>query len=392
MPGLTDKLRMMEFTAKQKQAQQPQKPAPMDCYHNASSFPLSSFSSLRHMNATILKQIFNLDFPRDLKPEDLLFLDTETTGLSGGAGTVAFEVGLGYISHDRFVVEQFLMRDYPEEPIMLQNVARLVAAFPTLVTFNGRTFDAPLLETRFLMNRMMDAHLPALHADMLPASRRVWKVRLGRCTLQRLENEVLGVEREDDLPGADVPQTYFKYLHNGDFYPIERILQHNQQDVVSLAQLFFFLCRLYDKPETAAEPDDLLSLAKTLNRRGETVKAKKCYRIAASAGRRAEAYGALAAQEKREGNMLRAVKLYTAMLMRNENPVAACEGLAKLYEHQLGNAEQAMVYTRQSLLLLSEPRLKDDEAVQTRRNALQYRYARLRHRLANDNYLQEDKP
>jgi len=368
-------------------------PAAKECYRHGERFPLTSFCDFRHMDSAVLREIYGLDFPRGVKPEDLLFLDTETTGLSGGAGTVAFEVGLGYISNGQFVVEQYLMRDYPEEPPMLAEVARLLAAFPVLVTFNGKTFDAPLLENRFVMNRMADAAVPALHADVLHAARRVWKLRLGRCTLQRLENAVLGVAREDDLPGAEVPQTYFRYLRNGDFGPMERILTHNRQDVVSLAQLFFFLCRLYDKPETACEPDDLLSLARAVQKRGSVKKAKKCYRLAARGGLHAAcAFSALAAQEKRDGNAERAAKLYAAMLARGEEPVSACEGLAKLYEHQLRNPEQALVYVRQALLLLSEPGLAGGEAVQTRRNALQYRYARLRRRISNQSAPQEDTP
>jgi uncharacterized protein len=391
VPSLTDKLRMIDSEAKRCVPAQPPKEAPADCYHRSERFPLSSFCELRHMGAQILKEIYGPDFPRAVRPEDLLFLDTETTGLSGGAGTVAFEVGLGYVSGGQFVVEQYLMRDYPEEPLLLQQVARLLAAFPVLVTFNGRAFDAPLLESRFVMHRLSGARVPALHADVLHAARRVWKLRLGRCTLQRLEEAVLGVARDDDLPGEQVPQTFFRYLKNGDFGPMERILTHNRQDVVSLAQLFFFLCKLYDKPETASEPDDLLSLAKAAQKRGAVSKAKKCYRLAAGNGRRTDAFTALAAQEKREGQVERAMKLYAALLARGDEPVAACEGLAKLYEHQLRDPEQALVYVRQALLLLSEPRLSDDEAVQIRRNRLQYRYARLRGKIARQTAPQEDR-
>ena len=212
------------------------------------------------------------------------------------------------------MVEQFLMRDYPEEPLLLAEVEKLMRRFPALVTFNGRTFDIPLLQNRFLMNRIRDIHPSELHADVLHAARRVWKLRLGRCTLQKLEQAVLGVSREDDLPGELVPQTFFKYLKNGDFGPIERILEHNRQDVVSLAQLFFFLCKLYDKPEASQEPTDLFAMAKAMEKRGQTGKAKKCYRLAAHGHHRAEAFSALAAQEKREGRAERAIKLYATML------------------------------------------------------------------------------
>jgi hypothetical protein len=381
MPSLSDKLRMIDTGAKKPANAASPPPPPEACYHTLHRFPLTPFSDFRHTRADVLAEIYGIPFPKTLRPQDVLFLDTETTGLSGGAGTVAFEVGLGYVSGGDFVVEQFLMRDYPEEPLLLDRVASILRAFPALVTFNGRTFDIPLLESRFLMHRMAEAHAPGLHADVLHAARGVWKLRLGRCTLQKLESAVLGVTREDDLPGADVPQTYFRYLKDRDFAPIERILEHNRQDVVSLAQLFFYLCMLYDRPETVAEPDDLFALARAMEKRGASVKARKCYRMAAQGAMRANAYAAMATAEKRAGHTEIAVRLYAAMLARGDEPVLACEGLAKLYEHRLKNPEQALVYTRQALLLLSEPGLNQGEAVQLKRNALQYRYARLRRRL-----------
>lgn len=384
MPSLMDKLRMMDAGSGKPPVAQPTQAAPQDCYQRSERYPLNIFAALKHMNADALCNAFGLQTTRTLRPEDLLFLDTETTGLSGGAGTVAFEVGVGYLSGGHFVVEQFLMRDYPEEPFLLHKVGALMRAFPVLVTFNGRTFDAPLLQTRFQMNRIPGTFVSNLYADVLHAARRVWKLRLGSCTLQRLESVILGIAREDDLPGKEVPQTYFRYLQNGDFAPLERILLHNRQDVVSLAQLFFFLCRLFDKPETAQSPEDLIALAKAMEKRGVPDKAQKCYRLAAHGAWRTNAFQALAAQEKRKGNAYRATRLYAAMLARGDDPVAACEGLAKLYEHQLGSVAQALAYTRQALLILSEPGLRETEAVQSTRNALQYRYARLRRRLTGD--------
>ena len=158
-------------------------------------------------------------------------------------------------------------------------------------------------------------------------------------------------------------------------------MAHNRQDIVSLAQLFFFLCRLHVKPETAAEPEDLFSIAKALHRRGDAVKAKKYYRLSARDGLRPSAFHALARQEKREGHAERAVKLYTAMLSRREDTVDVCIALAKLCEHQLKDNSQALLYTRQALLVLAEPGLDDGEAVQSKRNALQYRYVRLRRKI-----------
>ena len=384
MPSLMDKLRMIDKVPMREAIMDEPKPAPADCYRRTDRFPLSSFCDMRHLQANLLSDIYGLPFPKGIRPQDFLFLDTETTGLSGGAGTIAFEVGLGYVSGEHFVVEQFFMHDYPEEVFLLEEAAKLMRSFPAIVTFNGKTFDVPLLQNRFVMNRIADRPSIALHADVLQAARRVLKLRLGRCTLQRLEADVLGVSREDDLPGDQVPQTFFRYLKNQDFAPIERILEHNRQDVVSLAQLFFFLCKLYAKPEIATHTIDLFSMAKAMEKHGNHASAKKCYRLSAQGAQRANAYRALATQEKRSGATARAIRLYTTMLAHGDDPIKACEGLAMLYEHQCKNPEQALVYTRQALLLLSEPTIHQSEAVQSSQNALKYRYARLRRKIAGD--------
>ena len=379
MSSLKDKLNMISAGQKPR-AEEPKAEPPQGCYRISERYPISSFADARYMDAGILKEIFGIDFPASVRVQDVLFLDTETTGLSRGAGTVAFLAGVGYFTETHFVVEQFLMRDYDEEIFVLDEINRLLKAFPVLATFNGRTFDMPVLQNRLLLNRYRET-LESVHADVLYPARRVWKLRLGQCNLQRLEESILGVVREDDLPGEMIPRTYFAYLKNRDFEPVRRIMTHNRQDIVSLAQLFFFMCRLHLRPETCAQPEDLFSIARTLHRRGDTTKAKKYYRMSARDGLRQNAFHALAKQEKREGHAQRAVKLYTAMLSRHEDTVDVCVALAKLYEHQLRDIAQALLYTRQALLLLAEPGLTACEAVQSKRNALQYRYARLRRKL-----------
>ena len=139
-----------------------------------------------------------------------------------------------------------------------------------------------------------------------------------------------------------MPQTYFRYLRDGDFAPIERILAHNRQDIVSLAQLLCFLCGQVDCPETVESGQDLLSLARSLEKRGDTAKAVKCYRLCARGDTRAEAYHALARERRRAGDVTAAIRLYETMLRRGDDPVSACEALAKLYEHRLHNPAQAL--------------------------------------------------
>ncbi len=378
MPNLLNKLRMMD-TAPKKAPAAKTEPQREGVYRTEALVPLSTFCDRRHAVKPVLESAFGCEFPVRLTPEDVLFFDTETTGLSGGAGTVAFQLGMGYFTSAGFVVEQLLMRDYPYEAEMLSTLAARMKRFKVLCTFNGRTFDVPLIKSRFIMNRMSDEMIPPVHADVLYPARRLWKLRLKQCTLSNLENKLLGVERDDDLPGAEVPQTYFNYLKNGDFAPLEKVLEHNRQDIVSLAQLFYFLCEQVDKPEEIENGQDLLSLARAMEKRGDTARAVKCYRLCAKGDTRTEAYSALAAGEKRAGNADAAIKLYQTMAARGDDPIGAYEALAKLYEHQRRDPEQALNYTRQALLLLCDKALFSP--VQDRQSALQYRYARLRRKL-----------
>ena len=269
MASLLNKLRMMDAAPKRPAPQPKPEKTDLSCYHSESIFPLSLFANRGSLHAGLLSSLFGASFTAAVAPEEILFLDTETTGLSGGAGTVAFQIGVGYFSSSGFVVEQFLMHDYPEEAEMLRRLNGMMQRFSVLCTFNGRNFDVPLLRSRFLMNRIADAAIPQLHADVLYPARRIWKLRLKSCRLSHLEEQLLHVQRDDDLPGALVPQTYFQYLKDGRFEPLNRILEHNKQDIVSLAQLFFFLCHQADHPEEIHEAEDLFSLARAMEKQGD---------------------------------------------------------------------------------------------------------------------------
>ncbi len=382
MAGLLNKLRMMDTAGKKPASAAGTTNALSAIHHKEFLYPLSTFCDRRHATVEILEKVFECSFPANATPEDVLFLDTETTGLSGGVGTVAFQIGLGYFTRVGFVVAQFLIHDYPQEAEMLRMLNTRMQRFSILCTFNGKSFDVPLLRSRLVMNRMKDDAIPASHADVLYPARRLWKLRLKQCTLGRLENQLLGVEREDDLPGALVPQAYFQYLKDRNFAPMEKVLEHNRQDIVSLAQLYFELCRLMAKPEEVAQGEDLLSLARMCERTGDIQRATKCYRMCAKGETRAQAYRAMSIQAKRQGQTVVAVKLCKAMLKQGDDPIYAYEALAKLHEHQLRQPEQALHYTRQALLLSAEPTLCRSEATAEKQADLQKRYARLRRKLA----------
>ncbi len=178
--------------------------------------------------------------------EPASYFDTETTGLSTGAGTVIFLAGVARLTGGRIHVRQYLLPDYPYEPPLLRAVAADLASSPRVVTYNGRTFDLPMLAARLTVHGLFreQATLPAAHDDLLPDARRLFRRPLGGARLADVETGVLGVRRSSDCPGSEVPARYFGYLRGGSPDILAAVLDHNFQDVVSLVLLEAELCRL----------------------------------------------------------------------------------------------------------------------------------------------------
>src|SRR6266478_9145 len=214
-------------------------------------------------------------------PEKWLFLDTETTGLAGGTGTYAFLVGLGWWDAGGLQVEQFFMRDFAEEHSLLHEVAARLAERPVLFTFNGKSFDWPLLENRFTMTRAIPTPRLAAHLDLLHPARALWKLRLGSVRLIELERHVLdaprlGWHRDDDVASALIPQYYFDYLRGGSPAPLAGVVRHNQMDLRGLAALFGKINALLGKEDCGTgdiDSLDLFGLSRFLDRRGESRRA-----------------------------------------------------------------------------------------------------------------------
>src|SRR5437867_5296607 len=229
-------------------------------------------------------------------PEKWLFLDTETTGLAGGTGTYAFLIGLAWWDAGGLQVEQFFMRDFAEEHSLLHELAARVAERPVLVTFNGKSFDWPLLENRFTMTRSIAAPRLAAHLDLLHPARALWKLRLGSVRLVELERLVLdaprlGWHRQNDVASALIPQFYFDYLRGGPAEPLAGVVRHNQMDLRGLAALFCKINTLLSEPPGAAhEIDslDLFGLSRFLQRRGRDDRAHSACAKALSMGLPAE--------------------------------------------------------------------------------------------------------
>lgn len=280
----------------------------------------------------------------------LLFLDTETTGLSGGAGTLAFEIGVGFIDERGMVIRQYVMRDYHEEAAMLSEIAALFERLDTVVSFNGKSFDLPLLESRMVMNRIRLKPTQAPHLDLLHAARRVYKLRLGRCSLAALEEAVLGHQREDDLPGALVPQRYFDYLKTREFALLGDVLRHNLQDVKSLAQLTAHLCAVYREPDLLTHAEDMFGVGRTLMRGGRTQEGRAVMKILGHSSISPQAHMHLAASYKKSREWADAVQTCRTMISRGEGGAWPYIELAKYYEHVERDIPQALACAKSALV------------------------------------------
>ena len=209
--------------------------------------------------------------------EEGLFLDTETTGLSGGTGTMAFLIGLGWFEDGAFHIRQIFARDFSEERAALFYLTEIAAQKNFLVTFNGKAFDVNLLSTRFIMNRLKSDLVNLPHLDLLHPSRRILGHRLENSRLGTLEVEVLGVFREGDIPGWEIPQRYFDWLKQRDGRLLEAIFEHNKLDVISMATLTAHLTEILcaKRELQSSHADDYLAAARLLFKRRDTERAGK---------------------------------------------------------------------------------------------------------------------
>jgi len=258
-----------------------------------------------------------------------LFLDTETTGL-GGTGAVAFLVGLAWFeASGQLVLEQLLLREPADEGALLRHLSERFDEASMLVTYNGKTFDMPLLSTRFVMNRL-PAPRVAPHLDLLHVARRLHKARLGQCRLVSLESGVLGFERGPDVPGEEIPPLYSHYLRTGQASVLWPVVEHNAWDVMSMAAL----TGLYGEPVEALHADDLIGLAQTLKRAGALAQAGEVAERAVQRGAGPRARYVRGKIAKARGDKNRALADFESLSEELDDPALRLE-LAKLYEHHV---------------------------------------------------------
>ena len=314
-----------------------------------------------------------------------VFVDLETTGLSGGAGTVAFLVGCGWFDMGAFQVRQFLLTSYASERALLAAVADCFAGTTLLVTYNGKTFDVPVMETRWLFHRIPPPLEFVRHFDMLHPARRLWRARMpatvsvkgdadaGGCRLGTLERVLCGVTRVGDVPGMEIPARYFRFLRSGDARPLEPVLEHNRLDLISLAAVTAHAVELAEEGSARCrDAAEALALGKVFERAGCGPRAIACFERAiddrpVSMDVSAEALYRLALRFRRDRRFADAAAVWRRILelkpRRSELVEAlqrcAVEALAIHHEHRQRDYEGAREL---ALLLLEEPDFPGDSA------------------------------
>jgi uncharacterized protein YprB with RNaseH-like and TPR domain len=346
-------------------------------------------------------------------PEQWLFLDTETTGLAGGTGTYAFLVGLAWWDAGGLQVEQFFMRDLDEEHSLLLELSERMSKRPVLVTFNGKSFDWPLLETRYRMTRTISSRVPKVHLDLLHPARQLWRLRLGSVRLKDLERHVLGGEgralewsRHDDIDSSLIPQMYFDYLRGGPAEPLAGVFRHNQMDLRGLAALAGKILTLFDSGNGLADaahhstqdPLDLYGMSRLMQRRGEPARARELYETALRSGLPQPvarlAQRELAQLAKREQDYTRATSLWEELRLAStpagckksaitpedtqkalEAAIEAAEQLAIYYEHRAKQPRRAAELTSHAIAELRSAQ-RDGGIAPTRAHKIEARLAR----------------
>jgi uncharacterized protein YprB with RNaseH-like and TPR domain len=299
----------------------------------------------------------------------LLFIDLETTGLSGGAGTYAFLVGCASFTPDgALTFRQYLMTGIADEPVLLELIARELDTAGALVSFNGKSFDAPVLETRYLFHRRSWPGASLTHLDALHPSRQLWgnpaTGGAAYCTLSALESHVLGARRTGDLPGVEVPARYFQFLRTGDFRLLDPVLEHNRRDLLSLAVLTGKLLELVSVgPSAETSACEALALGRIYRRAGLEGRAHDAFqRALALSERRADAarlttvklaaLHALALSDRRSRRYVEAAERWRMLAAAPGCPSplrrTAAEALAIHHEHRVRDLATARTYALQS--------------------------------------------
>jgi uncharacterized protein YprB with RNaseH-like and TPR domain len=330
------------------------------------------------------------DYDDEIDLSRTVFIDTETTGLAGGTGTLAFLIGVGTFEEDgSFVIRQFFLRSPAEEPALLLYLSEWLDQFEAVVSFNGRGFDLPVLQTRFTLHRLRPQILRAPHLDLLTPARRVWRGRLESCSLKSLEYSVLDIHRDQiDVDGSLIPQMYIDYVRTGDASEMPRILYHNAYDIVSMVTLATRLIQIFDEDRSSAlTAADLYALGKWHADHAKHAQAERYLRQALE-----DLSDALIVQQaslrlsllyKQLDRRVDAIGLWEAVAHASQSDalssIEACIELAKYYEWHDINLELALAWTIRARELAAS--LPDRFTREEKLADINHRLARLQRKL-----------
>lgn len=314
---------------------------------------------------------------QDVAPRQLLFLDTETTGLAGGTGTIPFMLGFGFFADDLFQVKVFILKDLDREGLFLEAVDAFLASrsFSALVTFNGKAFDMPLLETRYILYHRRCPLLGLPHLDFLFPARTLWKNTYDSRKLGYLGEILLGISRSEDIDPSTIPALYFSFLRSESFALLECVVEHNALDIVGLAAMLLLAVRYVEDESLPADEGEMLGLAILYEKAGWLEEAGRYYRQAKEMARRDDVF---AQSVKRLSLLLKRQKLYEEALglwqiLCQQREHSAFRELSIHYEHRERNYAQA--------LEVVEKALADLELSDRLRQDLEKRLHRLRRKL-----------
>lgn len=324
-----------------------------------------NYNTLLPHGGVKLKEIFNIkpeilsliNKNEEFKKVDFrktVFIDTETTGLAGGSGTYIFLFGAGYFQGENFILRQYFMDDYDKEPATLYSINSFLQQFDSVVSFNGKAYDIPLLTTRLLMNRFESPLKGQLHMDLLAPARRLYRQRLASVSLASLEKNLCSIKRKGDIPGYEIPALYFRFLNNKNPYPLKPVFYHNRIDILTLITLTCKMAKALEDPfySDSCEEEDYYCLGKVYEDMGLIQESINCYTKALSIrGVKEKAYLQLSLLYKRLGKWKEAVDLWDYMQSHNIYSIFALIELAKYYEHKVKDYEMAQMATQKALEL-----------------------------------------
>jgi len=327
------------------------------CYLRELSFPLQRRHGAYSLAESLNCRGSNLALlARDrtlppIEPSRFLFLDVETTGLAGGTGTWVFLIGLGWIEGDSFRLRQYFLRHPAEEEAMMCHFGAFAAPFSGLITFNGKAFDVPLIQTRQLLRRTPHIIAPRAHLDLLTCARTLWKERFPSRSLGYLEESLLGFRRSGDIPGEEIPAVYFNYLRRGETALLKKVFEHNVYDILSMAVLLGRIA----STAAAARPDhpaESYALGRLYHEAGDLEKALHYYRqvTGSKAGPLEEAALLQLGQIcKKEEKWAEAVACWQELASRDRGNLEAQVELAKYYEHRARDYASALYWSEKAL-------------------------------------------